>query len=102
MVESFWPPCANWFPARPRLQQAADRAERFLERYGIGRAPVLARFVPLVRTVINPLAGSPVSRSARLRRCRYPSGPGAASLVAAGGLPVSLLPRARTVVRRVR
>ncbi len=41
----------------PRLQQAADRAEGFLERYGVGRALVIARFVPLVRTVINPLAG---------------------------------------------
>lgn len=40
-----------------RLQSAADRAEKFLERYGVGRALVLARFVPLVRTVINPLAG---------------------------------------------
>jgi len=34
------------------------RAEAFLSRYGpIGKALVLARFVPLVRTVINPLAG---------------------------------------------
>jgi membrane-associated protein len=41
----------------PRLQAAADRAEQYLQRYGIGRALVLARFVPLVRTVINPLAG---------------------------------------------
>lgn len=40
-----------------RLQQGAARAERFLRRYGIGRALVLARFVPLIRTVINPLAG---------------------------------------------
>lgn len=40
-----------------RLQSAAGRAEEFLERYGVGRALVLARFVPLVRTVINPLAG---------------------------------------------
>lgn len=41
----------------PRLVQAAERAEQFLQRYGVGRALVLARFVPLVRTVINPLAG---------------------------------------------
>lgn len=43
--------------SNPRLLRAADRAEQFLQRYGVGRALVLARFVPLVRTVINPLAG---------------------------------------------
>jgi membrane-associated protein len=42
---------------RPRLRAAVDRAGRFLERYGYARAVVLARFVPLVRTVLNPLAG---------------------------------------------
>jgi len=41
----------------PRLRSAVMRAEAFLSRYGIGKALVLARFVPLVRTVINPLAG---------------------------------------------
>jgi membrane-associated protein len=41
----------------PRLRTATDRAERFLDRYGVGKALVLARFVPLVRTVMNPLAG---------------------------------------------
>jgi membrane-associated protein len=41
-----------------RLREAADRASGLLERYGYGRALVLARFVPLVRTVLNPLAGA--------------------------------------------
>ena len=41
----------------PRLRAAAARAMTFLERYGVGKALVLARFVPLVRTVMNPLAG---------------------------------------------
>jgi membrane-associated protein len=41
----------------PRLRAAAARAMTFLERYGVGKALVLARFVPLVRTVVNPLAG---------------------------------------------
>ena len=41
----------------PRLQAAADRADTLLGRYGHARAIVLARFVPLVRTVLNPLAG---------------------------------------------
>ena len=42
---------------RRRLTEAADRAGRFLQRYGHAKAIVLARFVPLVRTVLNPLAG---------------------------------------------
>jgi len=29
-----------------------------LERYGTGKAIVLAGFIPLVRTVLNPLAGT--------------------------------------------
>lgn len=33
------------------------RAERVLERFGPGKAVVLARFVPIVRTFMNPLAG---------------------------------------------
>ena len=43
---------------RPRPQQAVARAAAALERYGAGRAIVLARFIPLVRTVLNPLAGA--------------------------------------------
>lgn len=42
---------------RPRLQLAAQRSEQLLHRYGYGRAIVFARFIPLVRTVLNPLAG---------------------------------------------
>jgi membrane-associated protein len=42
---------------RPRLRAAVERAGQFLDRYGYGKAIVLARFVPLVRTVLNPLAG---------------------------------------------
>jgi membrane-associated protein len=41
-----------------RLQAGAERAAELLERYGYGRALVLARFVPVVRTVLNPLAGT--------------------------------------------
>jgi membrane-associated protein len=41
-----------------KLQQAAARSTEFLARYGHGKAIVLARFVPLVRTVLNPLAGA--------------------------------------------
>ncbi|MEV0490045.1 DedA family protein [Streptomyces atratus] len=41
-----------------RLHEGAARAEELLERYGHARAIVLARFVPVVRTVLNPLAGA--------------------------------------------
>lgn len=44
-------------PERRRLAVAVERTRTFLVRYGEGKALVLARFVPLVRTVINPLAG---------------------------------------------
>jgi membrane-associated protein len=42
---------------RPRLRHALTRGQEALERYGPGRAIVLARFIPIVRTVLNPLAG---------------------------------------------
>ncbi|MGW6916622.1 DedA family protein [Kitasatospora sp. NPDC054939] len=42
---------------RRSLLEGAARAERLLDRYGHGRAIVLARFVPVVRTVLNPLCG---------------------------------------------
>ncbi|WP_433786790.1 DedA family protein [Actinomycetospora sp. CA-101289] len=42
----------------PRVRGAMDRADGFLRRYGYGKAIVLARFVPVVRTVINPVAGA--------------------------------------------
>ncbi|MEU2741888.1 DedA family protein [Streptomyces sp. NPDC007095] len=42
----------------PHLTRGAARAEELLARYGHGKAVVLARFVPVVRTVLNPLAGA--------------------------------------------
>ncbi|MEU6089476.1 DedA family protein [Streptomyces sp. NPDC047085] len=41
-----------------RLHEGAQRAEVLLERYGYAKAIVLARFVPVVRTVLNPMAGA--------------------------------------------
>ncbi|MFI6157167.1 DedA family protein [Kitasatospora sp. NPDC051170] len=41
-----------------RLHEGAQRAEEILHRYGHAKAVVLARFVPVVRTVLNPLAGA--------------------------------------------
>jgi membrane-associated protein len=45
-------------PERSRLTAGAARAREYLERYGLGKAVVIARFVPIVRTVMNPLAGA--------------------------------------------
>jgi membrane-associated protein len=43
---------------RPKVAAAMDRSRRLLDRYGRGRAIVLARFIPVVRTVLNPVAGA--------------------------------------------
>ncbi|WP_282944636.1 DedA family protein [Cellulomonas endometrii] len=40
-----------------RVRTALDRSGVLLQRYGAARTIVLARFIPVVRTVINPLAG---------------------------------------------
>ncbi|MGW3361166.1 DedA family protein [Streptomyces bungoensis] len=41
-----------------KLHEGAQRAEELLERYGHAKAVVLARFVPVVRTVLNPMVGA--------------------------------------------
>jgi len=43
---------------RPKVAEAMARSRHLLDRYGNGRAIVLARFVPVVRTVLNPVAGA--------------------------------------------
>jgi len=43
---------------RRAVRRGADRAAELLARYGYGKAIVLARFIPEVRTVANPLAGT--------------------------------------------
>jgi membrane-associated protein len=40
-----------------RVVQAVERGRAGLDRYGPAKAIVLARFIPFVRTVMNPLAG---------------------------------------------
>ncbi|MEU9478691.1 DedA family protein [Streptomyces sp. NPDC048191] len=40
-----------------RVKEAAARAEKLLARYGHGKALVIGRFVPLLRTVLHPVAG---------------------------------------------
>ncbi|MFE5185876.1 DedA family protein [Streptomyces sp. NPDC056628] len=44
--------------SRARVREAAARAETLLARYGYGKALVIGRFVPLVRTVLHPAAGA--------------------------------------------
>jgi membrane-associated protein len=39
-------------------QSYVTKAEEVVERYGAGRAIVLARFIPIVRTFLNPLMGA--------------------------------------------
>lgn len=41
-----------------RVKAAAARAEVLLARYGHGKALVIGRFVPLLRTVLHPVAGT--------------------------------------------
>ena len=40
-----------------RIRAAVQRGHEALERYGAPKAIVLARFIPFVRTVMNPLVG---------------------------------------------
>ena len=42
----------------PRTVAAMTRAAGLLERYGHRRAVVIARFIPVVRTVLSPVAGA--------------------------------------------
>ena len=45
-------------PDSPFFNQGrVTQTERWLGKYGLGKALVLARFVPIVRTLINPLCG---------------------------------------------
>ncbi|MER7967716.1 DedA family protein [Streptomyces sp. NPDC096080] len=41
-----------------RITEGAERAADILARYGHAKAIVLARFLPVVRTVLNPIAGA--------------------------------------------
>ena len=43
---------------RPRLAAGLRRADELFTRYGPAKAIVFARFIPVVRTVLNPMAGA--------------------------------------------
>ena len=38
-------------------QERVAQTERWLTKYGVGKALILARFIPFVRTLINPMVG---------------------------------------------
>ena len=38
-------------------QEKVRRTEKWLMKYGVGKALILARFIPVIRTLINPLCG---------------------------------------------
>ena len=38
-------------------QARVVQTEKWLEKYGIGKALILARFIPFIRTLINPMVG---------------------------------------------
>ena len=38
-------------------KKRVDQTSKWLNRYGTGKALILSRFVPIVRTLINPMAG---------------------------------------------
>jgi membrane-associated protein len=42
----------------PHLGRAASRGGLMLSRFGVGKTLILARFIPVVRSVISPLAGT--------------------------------------------
>lgn len=42
---------------RPAVRRGTQRVGEVIDRYGVPRAIVIARFIPVVRTVINPMAG---------------------------------------------
>jgi membrane-associated protein len=44
--------------SRPRIVTARAKTSEFIDHYGLRKAIVLSRFVPIVRTAISPLLGS--------------------------------------------
>ena len=58
-VSAKTPFCSGDFYGAPfPLRNGTERSAQLLGRYGYGKAIVLARFIPVVRTVLNPMAGA--------------------------------------------
>jgi membrane-associated protein len=47
----------NKVDSRFLTQQRVDQTQKWLLRYGVGKALFLSRFIPVVRTIINPMCG---------------------------------------------
>jgi len=52
------PPLFSREQSRVFRHEYLERAEHHFERYGEGKAVVLARFIPIIRTFLNPVAGA--------------------------------------------
>jgi membrane-associated protein len=53
----FGPRMFNKPDSRSFRKEYVDKAEYYFQRFGPARAVVLARFIPIVRTFLNPVAG---------------------------------------------
>jgi membrane-associated protein len=53
----FGPTVFNRTEGRYFSQKRVEQTERWLLRYGVGKALFLSRFIPIVRTLINPMCG---------------------------------------------
>ncbi len=53
----FGPTVFNRTEGRYFSQKRVEQTERWLLRYGVGKALFLSRFIPVVRTLINPMCG---------------------------------------------
>lgn len=53
----FGPKVFNRPEGRYFNQKRVDQTQRWLLRYGVGKALFLSRFIPIVRTLINPMCG---------------------------------------------
>jgi membrane-associated protein len=53
----FGPRVFNQSEGKYLNQERVDQTQRWLLRYGVGKALFLSRFIPVVRTLINPMCG---------------------------------------------
>lgn len=53
----FGPKVFNRPDSRFLTQQRVDQTQKWLLRFGVGKALFLSRFIPVVRTIINPMCG---------------------------------------------
>lgn len=54
----FGPAIFNRPDGRFFTQERVAKTEKWLTKYGVGKAVILARFIPFVRTLLNPMVGT--------------------------------------------